>query len=35
MNGCWKDIDRMGWRGKKLEDRDMERRNERVTENGG
>ena len=35
MNGCWKDKYRMNWRGKELEDRDMERSGERVTEDRG
>ena len=34
MNECWEDKNRMEWRGKELEDRDMERSGERVMENG-
>ena len=35
MNGCWEDKNRMGQRGKQSEDRNMERRDERVMEDGG
>ena len=35
MNGCWEDKNRIEWRGKESEDRDMERSGERVMEDGG
>ena len=35
MNGCWGDKNRTEWRGKELEDRDTERRVERVVEDRG
>ena len=34
MNGCWEANNRMEQRGKELGDRDMERRDERVMEDG-
>ena len=35
MKRCWEDKNRMEWRGKESEDRDMKRRDERLTKDGG
>ena len=35
MDRCWEDKNRMGWKGKESEDRDMERSGERVMEDKG
>ena len=35
MNRCWEDKNRTEWRGKELEDRNIERSGERVMLDGG